>query len=397
MALGIFLLPLLCWPGLERPFSAPKTWLLALLDLAIAAHWALRERKAPRHRESAGWPWMLWMAALALSSLTAPSVSLDALLLAVLPVPLYWAARSAPARPERWLAALRAGSVAESCIVLLQWLGHDPLTWLGWRPEMFAEPRMRVYGTLGNPDFVAAWLCATLPLYAGAPKSKRKRALWGCAVALQLGAILATGSRVFLLTLPAAALVLVFRRARLAWWSLAGLPVACALLWFSPARPLSVTLEGRLYAPRVVASYWREIPPAGFGPGSFEGQFASWQAKWLDHPGRDADAKRFAGAFDHAHNEYVETLVEYGPAGLCAFAALFGCLAFPAWRARTGASVWRAGAWGGIASLLAIASVDFPFHRPAELALFWILMGMLGGGAAEPHASASAANRRMET
>jgi hypothetical protein len=46
---------------------------------------------------------------------------------------------------------------------------------LGWQPEIFASPRMRIYGTLGNPDFVAAWLCATLPLWTGrAGKDRRE-------------------------------------------------------------------------------------------------------------------------------------------------------------------------------------------------------------------------------
>ena len=66
--------------------------------------------------------------------------------------------------------------------MLLQYGGLDPLRWLGWQAEIFVNPRMRVYGTLGNPDFVAAWLCATLPLARGA------------AMALQLAAILATAA-----------------------------------------------------------------------------------------------------------------------------------------------------------------------------------------------------------
>jgi hypothetical protein len=39
---AVFLLPLACLPGLDRPFSVPKTFLLAGLDLAVAAADKLR-------------------------------------------------------------------------------------------------------------------------------------------------------------------------------------------------------------------------------------------------------------------------------------------------------------------------------------------------------------------
>ena len=226
---------------------------------------------------------------------------------------------------------------------------------------------MRVYGTLGNPDFVAAWLCATLPLYAGV--RRRKYALMG--LALQLAAIFATGSRVFVLTLPVAAVLLALRSAHLKRWWFVGLPVAAALLLVSPARPLSVTLQGRLYLASVTAGHWRQIPLLGFGPGSFETRSATWQ-------GEEGDP-RFAGPLDHAHNDYLELWVEYGPLGLCAFLALCGWLMARAWCVRSGA----AGAWAGVASLLAIACVDFPFHRPAEWGLYWLLLGIIGKGDTE--------------
>lgn len=351
---GILLLPLVCWPGLAHAFSTPKIILLAALDLLAAALWLSRKPR-PAGPE---WPWLAWLAALSFSALLAGFVSLDALLLAVLPAPLCLAVRRGLLPLERVRCALVWGSAVESAVVLLQYGGLDPLRWLGWQAEIFANPRMRVYGTLGNPDFVAAWLCATLPL------------LRGPAMALQLAAILATGSRVFLLALPVAALVLALRGARGAkWLSLAGVPVAAALLWLSPSRPLTETVEGRLYLARVAASHWCEIPPFGHGPGSFEARFARWQAERI----RERGHARFAGEVDHAHNDYLEILVEYGPIGLCAFLGLCGWLMAKGWALES-----SRGAWGGVAVLLAIACVDFPFHRPAEWALYWLLLGMGG-------------------
>jgi putative inorganic carbon (HCO3(-)) transporter len=360
------LLPLVCWPNLDRPFSTPKIWLLAVMVLAVAAHW-FRWRNWLR---LPAWPWLAWLAALALSAVAASYVSIEALLLTLLPAALYFS----PLPPERIGRALPVGSAIESGIAVLQYCRFDPLRLLGWIPEVFPNPRMRVYGTLGNPDFVAAFLCATLPLYAGVAS----RAWRAAGLALQIAAILATGSRVSLLALPVAAAVLALRGVKTWKWLLAGAPAAALLLWLSPARSFPATIEGRMYLTRVTAAHWSEIPPVGHGPGAFPLRFAAWQVDWLRDSRNRENAREFAGPVDHAHNDYVEMWVNYGPAGLCAFLVLCGWLMATAWKEP--ASPWRAGAWSGLAGLLAIACVDFPFHRPAEWGLFWVLFGMLGSG-----------------
>jgi O-antigen ligase len=375
---GLFLLPLVCWPGLDHPFSTPKTWLLGGLDLTLALHLLLRKSEPHRTPRNSDWPWLIWLAALTLSALTAAYVSLEALLLIVLPLPLCWVLARGNIAGARMARAILWGSVLESAIVVLQYLALDPLRWLGWQPEVFSSARMRVYGTLGNPNFVAAWLCATLPLYAGV---LRTRVAWVAALALQVAAILATGSRVPLLALPAAALVLAARGPRLGKWWLAGVPLAAVLLWLSPARPLAVTAQGRGYLFQVTASHWQHVPLLGQGPGSFGLQFAEWQVDWLLQHRPAESATKFAGQLEHAHNDYLELWVEYGPVGLAAFLGLSAWLIWKAWRPRLGsASARNAGAWAGMVCLLIIACVDFPFHRPAEWGLYWLLLGMIDNG-----------------
>jgi O-antigen ligase len=184
------------------------------------------------------------------------------------------------------------------------------------------------------------------------------------AAALQLAAIFATGSRVFLAALPMLLLVRHWK------WALAAAPVAAALVWLAPARPLAETFQGRLYLARVAAAHLGEVPPTGFGPGAVELKFPQWQLEWLKtHPG---DA-RFAGPVDHLHNDYLEFWVEYGPIGLAAFLFLAGWLVYKA-PARDPAAL------AGVAALAAIALIDFPFHRPAGWALFWLLMGLTAFG-----------------
>ncbi|MCL4402692.1 MAG: hypothetical protein M1436_08535, partial [Acidobacteria bacterium] len=76
---------------------------------------------------------------------------------------------------------------------------------------------------------------------------------------------------------------------------------------------------------------------------------------------------------DHAHNDFLEFWVDLGLIGLVALGILVGWILCRAWRGGGD----DGGAWGGVAALLAIACVDFPFHRPAEWGLFWLLLGML--------------------
>jgi O-antigen ligase len=140
------------------------------------------------------------------------------------------------------------------------------------------------------------------------------------------------------------------------------------LLWVSPARTLVTTIHGRLYLATVTATHLREVPLAGYGPGSFELKFAGWQDAWLREHREDA---RFAGPVDHAHDDYLEFWVEYGPLGLGAFLLLCGWLLVRAGRVRP-----PDGTLGALAALVAIACVDFPFHRPAEWALFAMLASL---------------------
>jgi putative inorganic carbon (hco3(-)) transporter len=375
---GIAALPLACWPNLERAFSTPKLGLLLGIDLLlICLFWTRRSRSGG----SGMFAPLIWVAAVSVSVLAGSYASLESLALALAVTPLFWAVVSGRLEAGPLASAVAAGSAAESVIALLQYAGLDPLRLLGWQAEVFANPRMRVYGTMGNPDFVAAWCCATLPLsYVAITRSrfKSRRALaWGV-IGLQMAAILATGSRSALLVLPAQGIVwLVCGGSGWKKWLLI-LPVAALTLFAPGSRALGETLHGRLYLARISASQARAIPLTGFGPGSFEPQFAKWQVQWLGSYG--AEEARYAGPVDHAHNDYIEFFVEYGVVGLCALLAVCRPLA-GVWRLRRlPNSDLRTAAAAGFAGLLALSCVDFSLHRPAEWALFWMLAGVMVHG-----------------
>lgn len=375
---AVFLLPLVCWPGPDRPFSAPKLLLLLCVDLVLAIVWLCGGRGSARQPRAHWWA-LGWAAAVSISAISGATASLDVLLLTLAPLPIFFAIGGGLVPSTKLARAIWLASACEALLALLQYYALDPLRWLGWQPEQFPSARMRIYGTLGNPDFVAAWLCAALPfcwreIAQSAPRT-RSRALRWAAATITLAAIMATGSRVFALILPLQAGLLALRSKRMRFVSLLALPMAATVLYLAPARQFAAVLEGRLYFARIAAG--TPLVLAGSGPGSFEAGFAASQSAWLKAHPRHPSA-RFAGTVDHAHNDYLEFLVEYGPVGLAVFLGFAVCGAIEAWRGRNlRIGTVDATASAGAATLLAIAAVDFPFHRPAEWTLFWVFAGIL--------------------
>ncbi len=370
-----FVLPLAVVPGLERPFSEPKLVLLAAAVAAGAAALAFRLLRRPSLPGGLLAALCAWLAVPWLSAWRGEIASSRALLLPAAGAGWLLLAAAARPRAEHLARARVLSATAVAAVALLQLAGMDPFALLGWSAEG-ARGRMRVFATLGNPDFVAAFLCATLPLAWAAP-ALLPRPLRAASLLVQAGAILAAGSRAAVLGLGAAALWLAATgRHRLPATALAA-ALAVPLLALSPARSLDVTVRGRGYVWRVAASHLVERPLLGFGPGTFEDRFARWQGDfWREGRGGDGD-RAFAGPLDHAHDDYLETLVEGGAAGLLAFLAVVGTFVAVAFReARAARGDLAAAAAAGALGLLAVALVDFPLARPAETFALFTLMAV---------------------
>ena len=383
----LFFLPLVFWPDLENPFSTPKLlWMVggALVSLAIIFLHRTENRRLTE--DGLFWGIMAASIAVSLSILLSPRPSAEELLLRLSPPFLYLALRLIDVHPRHIVQPLLWSTLALSTIALLQFLTLDPFRWLGLHPEVFGSPRMRVYSTFGNPNFLAAWLAAMLPFCTSmrsVPESRNALLAWlePMAILLPLGALLATGSRTFLVVLPllllGAVLTLGLRKAGVI--AAAFLTGALFLLLFPQARSWKTTLEGRLYIDRVIMRHFSEIPWFGYGPGSFSDRFQLWQAVDGRTPGLDPRGRRYAGPLDHAHNDYLEFLVDYGLVGLIALAVLLFSLFRDFWRLR-----WKGGnnAWYNkeafisLGILLLVALFDFPFHRVPEWGLFWILLSL---------------------
>jgi len=370
-------------PGGETPFSGVKTGLLLAASVVLLLRSALLTASAPSSlapRVLAG----LWLGTLALSALLGPAAAPGGLwleagaglvILALLQAPPPWA----PA-----LQALAGAGTGLALVAGLQALGADPFRWMGWMGEHPGE-RMRFYGTLGNPDFVAAYLGASLCVTLGEGVSAERtfaRRGWIAAAVLQLCALAATRSWGSLLALGAAALSLLWtrrptpraglERARGRRWGVVlGAAVAGALLLVSVwGRSPGTALAGRLYLWGVAAPHVLDAPVFGHGPGSFETLWPLWEAEYWAAREDSAEKERFAAPQDHAHLDYLEWLLELGLVGaaprlLLLLAALRAGRQAPDARGRA--------ALAALVALAARALVDFPLARPAELCLFAVL------------------------
>ncbi len=427
------LVPLAVWTGLEQPFSTPKLVLIGCW-IALACGWMLATRTTPKIELTGAqtFAYLAWLTLIALSALTGELVSPRAFLLLLLPALCFPLLLGMRAEPRRLCLAFGLSSVVVSATAVLQYVGMDPFRLLGWTTPPGGSDRLLVYGTLGNPNFVAAFLSACLPLLVallfgdGTPDGRRLRWPWLLAILMNLAAIFATGSRAPALACLAAFPVIlllgtrnaklrsqpgrkaadsetrirpttarhaeaVSRRAdsrfrirrftaRLArigsFFVIVGtvaLVLAFAIILLSAARPLATTLSGRAYIVRTVLRNVSEIPVFGFGPGAFSVKYFQWQTDHLREERQMAESP-FRGPQDHAHNDYLELLTDTGPAGLACFIALLVLLAVPAVQ-RKPDRFGIAGLAGAVA-LLTISLVDFPLHRPAESFLLWSLLAI---------------------
>lgn len=369
-------------PGGETPFSGVKTAVLLVAAVALLLRAALLEEALPSPlgpRVLAG----LWIGTLGLSALFGPAAAPGGLWMDAAAGGVLLALLQAPPEPGPALRAIAGAGTVIALVAVLQAVGVDPFHWVGWASTHPSE-RMRVYGTLGNPNFVAAYLgaslCVTLGEAVSAAAPTQRRA-WAAAAVLQFGALAATRSWGSLLALGAAALSLAWTRAprsqgRWRWGAaLLGVLAVGLLLVAVRERSLSTVLAGRLYLWDVAARHVADAPVLGHGPGSFVTLWPSWEA---EHWARGAYAaqQRFVDVQDHAHLDYLEWLLELGVVGTLPRVLL---LLAALWAGRQAVDARGRALIAALVALAARALTDFPLARPAELCLFVVLIALALG------------------
>ena len=379
----IALVPLTVWPGVPEPFTRPRIALLAVAIVLVAVALAFARRPWPGVPPSIEWSAAGFAGALAVSASFAPVVSPVAVVLPVLGVAWAVVLRWVSPEPRQIAVAIVTGASVVASWALLQFAGLDPLQMAGWLPARAYVARMRVHATLGNPNFVGAFLASVLPLATLdlLPRRLRRVAfgviLLGVAATTSRGASL--GAVAGMLALTAA------QRSRRSTAALFATVLMAALVvgvGGGGTRSIEDTAHGRLYILSVAASHLVERPLTGFGPGSFGLLYPGWEMEHWTAAGIDRDVRRYAAAQRHAHNDYVELLSDLGVPALALWLLLTAAVVAAG---LSGGAVAGSAAAAGIVALSTIALVDFPLQRPVEVFTWWTLAALVVvAGALEP-------------
>lgn len=281
------------------------------------------------------------------------------------------------------LASLIAlGAALASAIALLQWAGCDPLLFGHYRINWGRMvPRMRLYSTFGNPNFLAGYLIGAvfLALALGAVASKlRAKAFWWGAAVLMLAAIAGAGSRG-----AWAALVAGIIAAKFVYGGRAGIvPVLSSALMpaifvgTSFIQDLLGRLEGRIFFWRASWPMFFDHPLIGSGWGSYQLKFLDLQAKFLSmHP----EWTRYWTNNRLLHNDPLQLLLETGLLGFAAFVWLLWAYGSGVHRVSSAAvsrssRCWLAASSGGLAAILADSFFNYQFAVPPTFILAFTLI-----------------------
>lgn len=276
-------------------------------------------------------------------------------------------------------ALLLAGAVV-SLIGLYQYLQGVPTAAAWIDPEQVGAIQTRVYGPFTNPTMLAEYLVMILPVglvLLAEPSTWKRRVLLGGFCVLVAASLLLTYSRGgWLSALAAVVLVAVLRDRRFLPLLLIGVLVVLVLVPDSVlVRAASVvsredtsTLyrlsiwEGSLRMARV---YW--FTGIGLGPSPFAWAYSSFMIAGI--------------RAHHAHNTFLQFLLETGIAGLLALVWLLAAFLFqviPAARRPGRSSALAAAFMAGALAQLFHGLVDHVWFNPRLLILFWMTLGLAG-------------------
>jgi O-antigen ligase len=403
---GLFLLPLIFYRGFAEQFSFTKIVFTEVLIALGLAGWAvglvwgkLRRPAFSRLGLSLG----LVIAAVLVSCLASPVPSIsfaeaEYFLCGPAWFLLLVSWHEGEGSPCGLARLIVAAGATVAAVAMLQWAGHDPLLFGGYRVEWGAMvPRMRLYSTFGNPNFLCGYLIgAIFPALALTLAAKKwlPRIICGTSAALMLAAIYGTGSYGGWAALVAGLLVaacVLMSGARtdppsegkanghgITAAAAVPVPVWLGVWWLAGSLSPSFASRfwGRVYLSRIGWEMFVEHPLLGNGWGTFQLRFLDAQARYLAiHP----QWARFWTLARELHNDPLQILVEAGLLGFAAFGWFVFEYARETWTAARAADsrvtllLVSAGA-GGVAAILVDSLFNFQFAvAPTLLLLFTLL------------------------
>ncbi|HXF59738.1 MAG TPA: O-antigen ligase family protein, partial [Candidatus Saccharimonadales bacterium] len=390
----------------QECFEIPQAALLAtgalvLLGYALAreagraSSWATR-LKAWAARDLLGVGILLFLLSAVLSTLASPNPaqslhgapdSTAGLVAALSTAAVYFASRSVsrgdPRVLLRFARAAGCASAIASGYALLQLTGLDPLIW--GRTASY-DGAVRIFGTLGHPNMLGAYLAMTMPLtiwLAVRAGSGAERSLWALIATVSVVTIAATLSRGAWIGLGAGAMAVALlawigkgrpagktstpRRSRLPMALLVSLAAALVAVLFFARTPMgphvldrvrqltslsAPTTQSRLHIWRAAWRMFQDHPAWGVGLDAFGTFFPRyrtaeyWRVEWGRTPNK-------------AHNEALQILATQGlVGGIAALLVLALALRAIVSAARRGEGDARWGAIVAGAALVAFAVQD---------------------------------------
>jgi O-antigen ligase len=405
--------PIVLWTLSDDAFEPPKIALLQTAGLVLAGilgcgyvarAWVARDAPAPPlPRDLAGWGALAVVAAAAASTLASASPTtslfgaarshLGLLSIAAFAL-LFLASRRAAADPGQargLVTAHLAGAAGACAYALAQLAGLDPLP---WKPTWSVATRP--FGSLGQPNFLGAYLACVVPLAAFAAVSaararrRSRAALLAGLSALFAGLCVLSLSRGAWLALLAGGAVLA-----IGWWRAGERTGALALLAAAAVAPVAAAV---VVALDVGAA--RELLHEGVGwrlaslsALAGETRIHLWEAAWrmfLDHPLLGAGLDCFVVEFDRyrtpaywlaewnagptrAHDSILQIAATQGVAGLAAYGLLIAGIAAgarSAWAAGdAGRRAFAAALGAGLAAFVVQGLFGFTFSALGALAV----------------------------
>lgn len=398
----LVVIPLAFWRGFLEQFSYPKIFLTKVFVLSGLVVWGLtllwRNQAWPsRFRMAFPLAMLGFTVLLSTTNSPVPRFSLwDASYFLCGPLWLWLLVSSSSGKEtlKRCAAYVAVAGALVAMMALFQWAGFDPLLSGGYRVEWGTMvARMRLYSTMGNPNFVAGHLIgAIFPAMAlGISSANRwaKSLAWLAAMVMG-GAIVGARSRGAWVGFTAGLFVAVYvwsRKQRIA--AVETQPNVGA----SPARGLFAPtvffflflflngvvdtllrrLEGRVYLWRCSWPMFSEHPLLGAGWGTFQLRFLDLQAGYLaGHP----EMAIHWSNIRQLHNDLLQLLLETGVVGSAAFVWVLWAFGQEVLRGlkNSGGHVWSAASAGGVTAILVDSFFNFQFAVPPTLVLLFTLM-----------------------
>jgi tetratricopeptide (TPR) repeat protein/O-antigen ligase len=299
-----------------------------------------------------------------------------------------------------YLLLVFAGTTA-SCLAIMEY--HGIRIW-DWSEKV---GRLSIISTFGNPNYLAGFLVAVIPLGLSMVLHKIKGFLLqplnsGCLIMLSCVVITQTRGSWLALAVAIPALVILMLQSAVGQWfrehigpllafMLIGFVLLTAVVVIFGPGELSVdrlfsghNIIQRFLVWQVTLNMVRDYPLFGVGLGNFKVHYMQYQADFLEDPANKRYIP-FNGKAVQSHNDYLQLLAETGLLGVLVLGWVLYRLMrifLPLLSVQSpagGETFYLAGAAASLIGVATHAVVSFPLHLPATSLVVCLVAGIAAG------------------